>query len=309
SQMELGEGRNTVLISGPNGQIKLESDEGFEMPNPDPLPTLADFKMEEVLVKEELINDSEEAGEGDTIPKRRNKKNTPFGCEICHKSFAKEYTLKTHMAIHSEERRFGCDKCGSTFKQKGQLNKHKKVKCEDRPHRCQICLKGFEREDQLQDHQTAHEHREKMKGEGHQKVDGFYKCTYCPKKFRFFSVLGRHLAIHTGDRPFGCDKCDMKFQSTNALETHKARHKGKRPLLCTLCRRRFFTMGHLNYHIEKMHPNLPYGCPTCNERFTVEEELITHNLTHSKQITVADEGTVELLKTEQITEDVTRSYT
>ncbi|GMT13115.1 hypothetical protein PFISCL1PPCAC_4412, partial [Pristionchus fissidentatus] len=67
--MELGEGRTTVLVSGPNGQIKLEveNEEEFDGPAPEPLPTLSDFKMEEVDVKEEIVEDELFTGETEDV--------------------------------------------------------------------------------------------------------------------------------------------------------------------------------------------------------------------------------------------------
>ncbi|GMT13142.1 hypothetical protein PFISCL1PPCAC_4439, partial [Pristionchus fissidentatus] len=44
------EPRQTVLVSGPYGQMKMDvgNEEEFEEPEPDSLPTLADFKFEEM---------------------------------------------------------------------------------------------------------------------------------------------------------------------------------------------------------------------------------------------------------------------
>ncbi|GMT13150.1 hypothetical protein PFISCL1PPCAC_4448 [Pristionchus fissidentatus] len=124
--MEFGEGRTTVLVSGPNGQIKLEveNEEEFDGPAPEPLPNLSDFKMEkvevkeeitedepftrnmeEVEVKQELIYDFEETGEdhppGDKTSKKGNRKNRPFECEICHKTFVSQETQQLSHGISS----------------------------------------------------------------------------------------------------------------------------------------------------------------------------------------------------------------
>ncbi|GMT13151.1 hypothetical protein PFISCL1PPCAC_4447, partial [Pristionchus fissidentatus] len=136
--MEFGEGRTTVLVSGPNGQIKLEveNEEEFDGPAPEPVEVKEEImedepftrNMEEVEVKQEL--NCEERGEAhptnDTISKERNRKNRPFECEICHKTFAKEHTFKKHVNFHKGIRPFGCSVCGKRYLRRHYLTKHKR---------------------------------------------------------------------------------------------------------------------------------------------------------------------------------------
>ncbi|XP_037529206.1 zinc finger protein 358-like [Rhipicephalus sanguineus] len=47
-----------------------------------------------------------------------------------------------------------------------------------------------------------------------------YKCSQCEKHFADQWNLGRHMRIHTGERPFKCDLCPMDFTLKTTLTTH-----------------------------------------------------------------------------------------
>ena len=54
----------------------------------------------------------------------RDENETTFPCEICGKTFYKEFNMKRHSKIHTEGYPFKCDNCGKTFKLKRYLRTH-----------------------------------------------------------------------------------------------------------------------------------------------------------------------------------------
>eukprot|EP00041_Stephanoeca_diplocostata_P010111 m.160451 g.160451 ORF g.160451 m.160451 type:complete len:409 (-) comp18026_c0_seq1:141-1367(-) len=50
-------------------------------------------------------------------------------------------------------------------------------------------------------------------------------CSDCGKGFVSASKLQRHMAVHTGDKPFACTICDTRFTQKSALKVHQKRHE------------------------------------------------------------------------------------
>ncbi|GMT13103.1 hypothetical protein PFISCL1PPCAC_4400, partial [Pristionchus fissidentatus] len=134
-EQNLAESRPTVLVSGPNGHIKVEvqDEEDFHGPEPDPLPCLADFKMEEVDVKEEVDEDQLTFAPRMRVSERRRKTKKKkrkraatkkFECEICKKTFPYISGLERHLLLHTGERPYECDRCRKRFRSSSNLTSH-----------------------------------------------------------------------------------------------------------------------------------------------------------------------------------------
>ena len=102
-----------------------------------------------------------------------------YFCDICHKSFGREDTMKMHRTNHfrstskmeTSQLRCQCDICGQTLSKPSHLTRHKRSKHRGhnshRPdHHCEVCLKSFSRSDALKRHQAVHmtDRQEKQKG-------------------------------------------------------------------------------------------------------------------------------------------------
>ncbi|KAJ2697376.1 hypothetical protein FB645_005933 [Coemansia sp. IMI 203386] len=118
------------------------------------------------LTVDEDEDDDDEAGDGTKMhgAKRRRTSGVPhkrdqerkFNCDVCHRSFARQYNLKTHRLTHfpntMESRPFKCPHCVKAFTRKHDLQRHSVLHERKDKHTCVSCSRGFPRKDALKKH-------------------------------------------------------------------------------------------------------------------------------------------------------------
>ncbi|GMT13086.1 hypothetical protein PFISCL1PPCAC_4383, partial [Pristionchus fissidentatus] len=187
------ESRQTILVSGPNGLVKSELKEEEE-PVMD-LPTLADFKMEEVDVKEEAeeLQRPFELKHFPTASRHRSKgrvrtgntKTERFKCGICRKILTTKHGFKYHNYLHTGERRFWCDRCGKGFFDSSNLKSHQRRSCNGRPFSCTLCpLRCFSMG-------TLNGH---LRSAHNQLIHAF---PHCERTFTLKSEMLKHVSSHS----------------------------------------------------------------------------------------------------------------
>ncbi|XP_064547197.1 uncharacterized protein LOC135434518 [Drosophila montana] len=112
----------------------------------------------------------------------------PFGCEVCHRSFATPGHLNAHRIVHQDERE-RCYKC-------------------DYPQ----CSKSFVSRHSLFDHLKQHYSNEE------------FKCDICGKIFKSTKNLQNHKQIHDKVKRYVCQICGSAFAQAAGLYLHKRRH-------------------------------------------------------------------------------------
>lgn len=115
-----------------------------------------------------------------------HKRNVHFGirshrCDECGKQFACKRNLQYHLGTHKKEKPYPCEKCDKTFPQQENLIRHQKViHSEARSHVCEKCDRTFSNSSNLKRHILQH-NRTKS-----------FQCNVCKISFRSELVLTKH---------------------------------------------------------------------------------------------------------------------
>lgn len=145
---------------------------------------------------------------------RMGKCKGPYTCEICFKTFTKNYGLSQHM---------------------------KRAHDSGDPELCPEC--GLEVKD-LYSHINS-KHRD-----GSNKISEMYEKKECKICFKWLTYLQDHMNTVHGEKNFTCDECGQQFSKSQDLDVHKDRtHLGKR-YCCPQCGK---TIVNLKDHMRKAH--------------------------------------------------------
>lgn len=175
-----------------------------------------------------------------------------------------------------------CDKCDFTGCSKEEVLRHiLKVHKTSRNKRnqmsnslcCQYCgASSFKSKQIFQQHIKRH-------------VDGErFQCDKCPKKFKSWSEIYYHKAVHTTERNFICDfeGCGKAFKGKRDLKGHKARHDSKndKNFECSNCGLKVKSKYSLNRHL-LIHDGIKHhACVFCSKSFAQKTELNKHMRCH-----------------------------
>ncbi|CAL1285887.1 unnamed protein product [Larinioides sclopetarius] len=109
-------------------------------------------------------------------------------CRFCSYSTAYKGNLKTHMLVHTGERKYACNICQKSFSLK-------------EPESGTVTLQTTEMG-------VAYHH-----------------CSYCSYSTPYKTTLKNHLRLHTGERPYSCTTCGKTFIQKANLRRHMLVHE------------------------------------------------------------------------------------
>ncbi|XP_045141365.1 zinc finger protein 699-like [Echinops telfairi] len=172
------------------------------------------------------------------LRKKVHKRNEPYECRECGKTFNYFSALSSHHRIHTLEKPYECKVCGKAFSFSSSFTTHIRTHSGERPYECQECGKTFIQAAHLTTHKRTHS------GERP------YGCEDCGKAFRQPSNLNTHRRTHSGERPYECQDCGKVFSCSSSLTRHKRTHRRGRPYVCKQCGKAFAQLAHLTSHIQ-----------------------------------------------------------
>ena len=204
----------------------------------------------------------------------------PFVCEICAKSYRLENSLKHHMQRQHQNlpRTHKCTLCPKTFYNNCELKSHMAVHSDDRPFTCEECGKSFKKESALQEHFNVHNGVKKFicdicgyctwnqsllrRHKGRHRTSKDFRCPECESAFVCRRYLNAHIrAIHRLGhlKPHVCDQCGKGFRTRDHLKRHELSHSQEQPYSCDVCGRRYKQKCHLEVHCRQAHslPSIP----------------------------------------------------
>jgi uncharacterized C2H2 Zn-finger protein len=106
-------------------------------------------------------------------------------------------------------------------------------------------------------------------------------CDVCDKGFPKKSMLERHKAVHSDEKPYSCSECGKSFNQKSAMQLHAGIHSTVRPFQCPMCGTGFSQRGNLRKHVKRLHPqsvnlDVAVPCPHCQCIFTDTKSLRVH---------------------------------
>lgn len=153
------------------------------------------------------------------------KSEASFRCDYCGKLFTRNWYLKQHIKLHSNQKPFSCIHCDKRFLNSSNLKQH--LKTHSVEYRCCLCDKTYINIESLKLHAEKHtidssKSNSSLNGDSEGKKS--LPCSYCNEMFFSYDNLKEHAMTHTKDMPFQCDQCDKGFRYNSTLVKHKKIH-------------------------------------------------------------------------------------
>ncbi|XP_017047972.1 zinc finger protein 70 [Drosophila ficusphila] len=175
----------------------------------------------------------------------------------------------------------------------GQEKANKGESDSDKRHQCSECLRSYATSRTLQRH-LRQDH-----GEIQSSTDQL-QCPDCPKKFRLFYQLERHLKWHvplTKRKQYSCSSCDKKFTTSASAQQHEQYmhlDERPRPVICEQCGVGVHSMSALKEHVLKHTDYAPFECEVCKKCFKSANRLKHHKETHDPHKYICPECGMQL---------------
>ncbi|XP_029344405.1 zinc finger protein 391-like isoform X2 [Acyrthosiphon pisum] len=191
----------------------------------------------------------------------------PLQCDVCIKTFIREYDLYLHKRTHTKPYFFNV--WGQSFLNTRNLIRHKRTHTGKKSYVCYVCDRSFSNTGNLTRHKRTHTGEKP------------YACNVCDQSFSQKGNLVIHIRTHTGEKPYVCNVCDLSFSQKGNLVIHKITHTGEQPYSCNVCGNSFSRKEHLVRHTRTHNGEKPYVCNICGNSFSRKEHLVIHERTHT----------------------------
>ncbi|KAG7476122.1 zinc finger Xfin-like [Solea senegalensis] len=223
-----------------------------------------------------------------------------YECSYCPRSFSKKDRLINHHLGHKTKTLLMCSRCGQYYGVR-KLNQHQRD--------CGVPseIKASNLKQRIS-HSNLSAHKKPLQSNANKVLQ--LKCPHCTQRFRFKSLLLRHLVSHTGVQPYACVHCGHRYSSQSLCFQHAAlcdgvnkqgpsngksdaeanlpsmpplseaaqkQTEGKAELYkCKFCTKTFTKPRYLRSHILTHNEVKPYRCKACDSCFSRHDHLKVH---------------------------------
>ena len=199
-------------------------------------------------------------------------KKSTHACRTCDKSYMTAKLLERHEQSHSGG--FPCNICKKTFAYKFNLKTHiMQVHDKVFPYECQLCSKGFTKTQNLRKHNE-------------QEHDGvppeMFTCTVCGKVIKTSAGFKLHLERHK-EASHECADCKKSFKTKGELRRHLVLHSGM-GWRCKQCGEQFASRYSRNAHVNLKHKTGGVVSSAVAGRQEDESQVIIRNRTDAAEI-------------------------
>ncbi|KAH3780918.1 uncharacterized protein LOC127843061 [Dreissena polymorpha] len=113
-------------------------------------------------------------------------------------------------------------------------------------------------------------------------------CDICQKMLANKYIYKKHVAIHSGIKPFRCVICDARFPIREYLVSHMVCHTTDRKYKCDVCSATFFRQSNLSSHMISHTEVRQYQCEVCSKWFKTKAVRDEHMKYHGERRHVCD---------------------
>ncbi|XP_031154699.1 zinc finger protein 1035 [Sander lucioperca] len=223
-------------------------------------------------------------------------------CSYCPRRFFKIIRLKNHHRGHKTNTLLLCSRCGQYFGFT-KLNQHQRNCMETTELNTDLSPDGDVCKSTTQPNNVPMPNKKRSNATRMLQ----FKCSHCTQRFRYRSLLLRHLISHTGVQPYACMHCGHRYRSQIMCLQHEAFCNGvegqskvkgeaatqlsKTPTLreaqkpqteveseykCKFCTKTFMKSRSLRRHILTHNEVKPYRCKACDSCFSRYDHLEVH---------------------------------
>ncbi|XP_070821809.1 zinc finger protein 1035 [Chaetodon trifascialis] len=226
-------------------------------------------------------------------------------CAYCPRVFSKKIRLKNHHRGHKVNSLLLCSNCGQYFGFT-KLSQHQRNCVGTELNASVSSPNGDIRKSTSQTSQNVQKMTFQSSGTNMLQ----FKCPHCTQRFRYRSLLLRHIVSHTGVQPYACVHCGHRFGSRTMCLQHEAfcdgvykegqlkvktdvakqlsnmptlreaaqkpKAEGEAEYKCKFCTKTFMKSRNLRRHILTHNEVKPYRCKACDSCFSRYDHLKVH---------------------------------